>query len=41
VIKAGRIAVIEQSIVVRKLGALTTARVNEVKSAVKLALNLA
>ena len=41
VIKAERIAVIEQSIVVRKLGSLTPAMMNEVKRAVKLALNLA
>lgn len=41
VIKAERIAVIEQSIVVRKLGSLTPAKMDEVKRAVKLALNLA
>jgi mRNA interferase MazF len=41
VIKAERIAVIEQSIVVRKLGSLPPAIMDEVKRAVKLALNLA
>jgi len=40
-IKAERIAVIEQSVVVRKLGSLTPAKMDEVKRAVKLALNLA
>jgi len=41
VIKAERIAVIEQSIVVRKVGSLPPAKMDEVKRAVKLALNLA
>jgi len=41
VIKAERIAVIERSIVVRKVGSLTPAKMDEVKRAVKLALNLA
>jgi mRNA interferase MazF len=41
VIKAERIAVIEQSILDRKLGSLTAAKLDEVKKAVKLALNLA
>ncbi len=41
VIKAERIAVIEQSIVVRKLGSLAPAKMDEMKRAVKLALNLA
>ena len=40
VIKAERIAVIEKSIVVRKLGSLSTSQMREVKRAVKLALNL-
>src|SRR5712691_6537363 len=40
VIKAERIAVIERSIVVRKVGSLTPAKMDEVKRAVKLALNL-
>ncbi len=40
VIKAERIAVIEKSIVVRKLGSLSTPQMREVKRAVKLALNL-
>jgi len=40
VIKAERIAVIEQSIVVRKLGSVAPAKMDEVKRAVKLALNL-
>lgn len=40
VIKAERIAVIEQSIVVRKLDSLTPAKMDEVKRAVKLSLNL-
>jgi mRNA-degrading endonuclease toxin of MazEF toxin-antitoxin module len=40
VIKAERIAVIEQSVVVRRLGSLTPAKMDEVKRAVKLALNL-
>ena len=38
--KAERIAVIEQSVVVRKLGSLAPAQMAEVKKAVKLALNL-
>ncbi len=40
VIKAERIAVIDQSIVVRKLGSLPPAKMNEVKRAVRLALHL-
>jgi len=40
VIKAERIAVIEQSVVVRKLGSLPASQMQEVKKAVKLALNL-
>lgn len=40
VIKAERIAVIEKSIVVRKLGSLSTSQMLEVKRAVTLALNL-
>src|SRR3972149_4799541 len=39
VIKAERIAVIEQSVVVRKLGSLPPLQMEEVKRAVKLALN--
>ena len=40
VIKAERIAVIEQSILVRKLGSLPLSQMKDVKRAVKLALNL-
>jgi mRNA interferase MazF len=40
VIKAERIAVIEESVVVRKPGSLTPARMREVRRAVKRALNL-
>ncbi len=40
VIKAERIAVIEQSVVVRKLGSLPRSQMEEVKKAVKIALNL-
>jgi mRNA interferase MazF len=40
VIKVERIAVIEQSIVLRKLGSLTAVKMDEVKRAVKLSLNL-
>ena len=40
VIKAERIAVIEQSVLVRKLGSLAPSQMEEVKRAVKLALNL-
>lgn len=40
VIKAERIAVIEQSVVVRKLGSLSTSQMEKVKAAVKLALHL-
>ena len=40
VIKAERIAVIEQSIVVRKLGSLTPAKMDKVKRAIKIALKL-
>ena len=40
VIKAERIAVIEQSVAVRKLGSLSTLQMDKVKRAVKLALNL-
>ena len=40
VIKAERIAVIEQSVVVRKLGSLSPFHMAEVKKAVKAALNL-
>jgi mRNA interferase MazF len=40
VIKAERIAVIEQSVLVRKLGSLPSSQMEEVKRAVKLALNL-
>jgi mRNA interferase MazF len=40
VIKAERIAVIEQSVLVRKLGSLPPPQMEEVKRAVKLALNL-
>jgi len=40
VIKAERIAVIEQSVLVRKLGSLSPSQMKEVKRAVKLALNL-
>jgi mRNA-degrading endonuclease toxin of MazEF toxin-antitoxin module len=40
VIKAERIAVIERSIVVKKLGSLSASKMEEVKRAVKLALNL-
>ena len=40
VIKAERIAVIEKSVVVRKLGSLPTSQMRQVKTAVKLALNL-
>jgi mRNA interferase MazF len=40
VIKAERIAVIEQSVVVRKLGTLSSSHMEQVKRAVKLALNL-
>jgi len=39
-IKAERIAVIEQSVVVRKLGSLPPRQMEEVKRAVRLALNL-
>jgi len=40
VIKAERIAVIEQSVIVRKLGSLSPLQMAEVKKAVKVALNL-
>jgi len=40
VIKAERIAVIEQSVVVRKLGSLSAPQIENVKRAVRLALNL-
>jgi mRNA interferase MazF len=40
VIKAERIAVIEQSLVVRRLGSLPPAQMERVKQAVKLTLNL-
>jgi mRNA interferase MazF len=40
VIKAERIAVIEQSIVVRKLGSLPPSHMEQLKKAVKLSLNL-
>ena len=40
VIKAERTAVIERSIVVRRLGSLTPAKMDEMKRAVKIALNL-
>jgi len=40
VVKAERIAVIEQSVVVRKLGSLPRSQMEEIKKAVKLALNL-
>ncbi len=40
VIKAERIAVVEQSVVVRKLGSLSPSQMEEVKRAVKLSLNL-
>ena len=40
VIKAERIAVIEQSVIVRKLGSLSPSQMGQVKRAVKLALNL-
>ncbi len=40
-IKAERIAVVERSVVVRKLGVLSAAQMHVVKQAVKLALNLA
>ena len=40
IIKAERIAVVGQSVVVRKLGALTSAQMNALTIAVKLALNL-
>src|SRR3990172_1649499 len=40
VIKAERIAVIERSVLVRKLGSLPPSQMEEVKRAVKLALNL-
>ena len=39
-IKAERIAVIEKSIIVRKLGSLSTSQMEKVKTAVKLALSL-
>lgn len=40
VIKAERIAVIEQSVVVRKLGSLSPSHMGELKKAVKRSLNL-
>jgi len=40
VIKAERIAVIEQSVIVRRLGSLSPSQMEKVKRAVKLALNL-
>ena len=40
VVKSERIAVIEQSVVTRKLGSLPAAQFAEGKRAVKLALNL-
>lgn len=40
VIKAERIAVIEQSVVVRKLGSLPRSRMEDLKKSVKLALHL-
>lgn len=40
VIKAERIAVIEQSVIVLKIGSLLPSQMEEVKKAVKLALNL-
>lgn len=40
VIKAERIAVIEQSIVVRKLGSLPPSHMEQLKKAIKLSLNL-
>ena len=40
VIKAERIAVVEQSVVVRKLGSLTSSQMDALTRAVKLALNL-
>ena len=40
VIKAERIAVIERSVVVRKLGSLPSLHMEELKRAVKLSLNL-
>ncbi len=39
-IKAERIAVIEKSVIVRKLGSLSSSQMEKVKTAVKLALNL-
>jgi len=41
VIKAERIAVIERSVVVRKLGSLSSSQMEKLKKAVKIALNLA
>ncbi len=40
VIKAERIAVIERSVIIRKLGSLTSGKMAEVKRAVRLALHL-
>jgi mRNA interferase MazF len=40
VIKAERIAVIEKSVIVRKLGSLSISQMEKVKAAVKLALRL-
>ena len=40
VIKAERIAVIEQSVIARRLGSLSPAQMENVKRAVKVALNL-
>ena len=40
VIKAERIAVVEQSVVVRKLGSLASSQMDALRRAVKLALNL-
>ena len=40
VIKAERIAVIEQSVVARRLGALSASQMKKIQKAVKLALNL-
>jgi len=40
VVKADRVAVIEQSVVVRNLGRLSPSQMEKIKRAVKLALNL-